>query len=221
MIKFFRYPVLALFVLVLAVTAVRWGGWLRVREVRVNPTRYVVPEKLTGRFLGANILRLDLRPLWTELSADQRILGVQARVNFFRLRLELEVRERMPLVALEIPGRGSVWVDRDGVVLARAESARVRVPEVAAGRVSVEAVDAALAWERLPQALAQRFPILDLTAQEAMVPGSPTLLLGAICQVPEKLGILVALWREGLLEGKALVDLRFSDMVVLKRAKGR
>ncbi|MFN3287285.1 MAG: hypothetical protein ACK40H_02460, partial [Sphingomonadaceae bacterium] len=147
MIKYVRILILVLLTFVVAVTALRWGGWLRVREVRVNPTRYVAPEKLTGRFLGANILRLDLRPLWTELSADQRILGVQARVNFFCLCLELEVRERVPLVALEISGRGSVWVDRDGVVLEPAEGARARAVEVAPGRVSAEDVEAALAWE--------------------------------------------------------------------------
>lgn len=221
MIRFFRALILALLTLVVAVTALRWGGWLRVREVRVNPTRYVAPEKLTGRFLGANILRLDLKPLWAELSADRRILGVQARLNFFRLRLELEVRERRPRTALEIPGRGSVWVDGEGVVLEAAESARVRAWEVAPGQVSTEAVEAALAWERLPQALAQRLGLLDLTAPEAMAPGPPLVLLGAICQVPEKLGILVALWREGLLEGQAVVDMRFRDVVVLRRAKGR
>lgn len=221
MIKFLRLLVLVLLVLLLAGTAFRWGGWLRVREVRVNPARYVAVEKLTGRFLGANILRLDLRPLWTELARDSRVLGAQARLNFFRLRLEIEIRERSPLVALEIVGQGSFWVDREGVILEPAAGARVRAKAVAPGRVAPELVETALAWERLPRALAERFPVLDLTGQEAVAPGPPVLLLGAICQVPEKLGILSALWREGLLEGQALVDLRFRDIVVLKRAKGR
>jgi len=83
----------------------------------VNPARYVAVEKLTGRFLGANILRLDLRPLWTELAQDSRVLGAQARLNFFRLRLEIEIRERSPLVALEIVGQGSFCTDREGVIL--------------------------------------------------------------------------------------------------------
>ncbi len=221
MTKFLRVLLLVLLFLVAAGTALRWGGWLRVQEVRVNPTRYVSAEKLTGRLLGANILRLDLKPLWAEIFADRRVLGAQARVNFFYLRLELEIRERLPLVAVEVLGRDHVWVDREGVVLEPAESARVRAREIFPGQVAPEVVEAALAWERLPRALAQRFPLLDLTGQEAVAPGPPLLRLGTICQVPEKLGILVALWRKGLLEGQALVDLRFHDVVVLKRAKGR
>lgn len=207
--------------LVLVFVALRWGGWLRVREVRVNPTRYVSPEKLTGKLLGANILRLDFKPLWAEIFSDQRVVGARARVNFFCLRVELEIRERSPLVALEIPGRGYVWVDREGVMLEPAQGARVRALESAPGRVDREAVEAALAWERLPRALAQMFPVLDLTGGEAMAPGPPLLLLGAICQVPEKLGILVALWRRGLLDGYSIVDLRPRDVVVLKGVKGR
>ncbi|MCS7216726.1 MAG: hypothetical protein NZ924_03430 [Candidatus Bipolaricaulota bacterium] len=221
MIRALRALLLAVLLALLGFTGLRWGGGLRVREVRVNPTRYAPVEKLTGRLLGANILRLDLTPLWTELSADPRILGGRARVNFFYLRLELEIRERSPLVALEVVGRGRVWVDREGVILEPAGEARVRAEERAPGRVAPEVVAAALAWEQLPPALAQRFPVLDLTGGEALAPGPPVLRLGAICQVPEKLGILVALWREGLLEGKGLVDLRFRDIVVLKRAKGR
>jgi hypothetical protein len=47
--------------------------------------------------------------------------------------------------------------------------------------------------------------------------GTPTAFLGAICQVPEKLGILTKLWRAGLLEGYKAVDLRPNDVVILKR----
>lgn len=221
MIRVLRLLLLGAAILVATATGLRWSGALRVQEVRANPTRYVSWEKLTGQVLGANILRLDLEPLWRELMQDPRVVGVRARRNLFCLCLELEVRERTPLVALEISGAGFVWVDREGVVLEPAAAARTRARPIAPGRVEAAVVAAALAWERLPRVLAERFPVLDLTGAEAVAPGPPLLRLGPICQVPEKLSILVALWREGLLEGCSEADLRPHEVVVLKRAKGR
>ncbi len=202
--------------LVLGLVSFRWGGWLKVREVKILPTRYVAVEKLTGEVLGDNILRLDLTSLRREIVGDSRVLGLVARVNFFLGRVELEVRERSPVARVKLSTGKAVWVDREGVILEPAGEAAV-VAQAQGNRVAGEVVEAALAWERLPRALRERYPLLDLSGEEALAPGHPSLRLGAICQVPAKLGILTTLWRAGLLEGYELVDLRGDDFVILKR----
>lgn len=218
MIRAFRIFLGFTILLFLFFVSLRWSGLLKVREVKIFPTRYVAVEKLTGGILGANILRLNLKPLCEVILGDPRVLGVVTRLDFFHLRVEIEVRERNALVAVGLAGGGKFWVDRDGVILEPAEEACVVGAKVQGERVGKEVVVAALAWERLPRALRERYPILDLSMGEAVAPGTPALLFGAICQVPEKLGILTTLWQEGLLEGYSSVDLRSSDLVVLKRA---
>lgn len=217
MTKALRALLLLLLLFISGLVSFRWGGWLRVREIKIFPTRYVAVEKLTGKVLGANILRLNLEPVRGAILADPRVLGVVTRVDFFGLRVEIEVRERSPLVAVGLISGEKVWVDREGVILEPAEDARVVGVKAQGDRLNVEVVEAALAWERLPRALRERYPLLDLAAGEAVAPGAPTVLLGAICQVPKKLGILTALWREGLLEGYGVVDLRLSDLAILKK----
>lgn len=219
MIRAFRSFLLLALVALLSFWGFRWSGCLKVQEVRIFPTRYVAVEKLTGGILGANILRLNLKPLCQAILRDSRVLGVVTRVDFFHLRVEIEVRERNALVTVGLEGGGKFWVDRDGVILEPAEEAHVVGVKGEGERVGKEVVEAALAWERLPQALRERYPILDLSTGEAVAPGAPTLFLGAICQVPEKLSILTALWREGLLEGYGAVDLRLNDLVILKRGR--
>ncbi len=217
MIRALRVLLLLGLLLFSSFVSLRWGGWLRVREVKIFPTRYAAVEKLTGGILGANILRLNLEPLRRAILGDPRVLGVFTRVDFFHLRVEIDVRERFPLVAVGLVSGEKVWVDREGVILEPAEEARVVGVKTQGGRVGVEVVEAALAWERLPRALRERYPLLDLSTGEAVAPGAPTILLGAICQVPEKLGILTALWGEGFLEGYGVVDLRLSDLAILRR----
>lgn len=218
MIRVFRGFVLFFCLLVCIYVSVRWGGWLTVREVRIFPTRYVAVEKLTGLILGANILRLNLEPLCREILSDPRVLGVVTRVSFFYGRVEIEVRERSPVLAVELQGGKKVWVDRDGIILEEAAEARAVGVFLIEGRVPKEVVEAGLAWERLPVSLRERFSRLDFSSGEAVALGAPTAFLGAICQVPEKLGILTKLWRAGLLEGYETVDLRPKDVVILKRS---
>ena len=218
MIRGIRAFLLFSVALILVFLAFRWGGWLRVWEVKISPTRYVAVEKLTGKILGANILRLNLEPLYREIYGDPRVLGISTRVNFFLGRVEIEVKERFPLVAVQLSTGETVWVDREGVILAPAEEARVAA-QAKGTQVGEEVVEAALRWERLPRALRERYPVLDVSGEEARAPGRPTLLFGTICQVPNKLSILTKLWREGLLEGYELVDLRSGDVVILKRSR--
>lgn len=217
MIRALRIPVLFLLPLICSFVGLRWSGALRVREVRIHPTRYVAVEKLTGEILGANILRLDLEPLRQRLLADPRVLGVVIRVNIFCLRVEIEVRERSPLVAVVLQDGRKVWVDQEGVILEEAEEGWVRGVAAEEGRVSQEVVEAALAWMRLPLGIREKYPVLDVSQGEAVAPGTPALLFGAICQVPKKLGILKELWRAGLLDGYSVVDMRFGDLVILKK----
>mgnify|MGYP000060269869 CR=1 FL=1 len=219
MIRAFRSFLLLALATLLSFWGLRWSGCLKVQEVKIFPTRYVAVEKLTGGILGANILRLNLKPLCEAILRDSRVLGVVTRVDFFHLRVEIEVRERKALVAVGLEGGGKFWVDRDGVILEPAEEAHVVGVKAQGEKVGKEVVEAALAWERLPQALRERYPALDFSPGEAVAPGAPTLFLGAICQVPEKLSILTALWREGLLEGYGAVDLRLNDLVILKRGR--
>jgi len=217
LIQVLRGLVLFLCLLVCGYVSVRWGGFLTVREVRIFPTRYVAVEKLTGGILGANILRLNLEPLCREIQSDPRVLGIVTRVCFFYGRVEIEVRERSPVLAVELQGGKKVWVDREGVILEEAQGARIGGVFLVEGRVPGEVVEAGLAWERLPALLRERYPKLDFSSGEGVALGTPTVFLGAICQVPEKLGILPELWRAGLLEGYTAVDLRPNDVVILKR----
>ena len=219
MIRIVRGLAFFLSLLVCVYVSVRWGGWFTVREVRIFPTRYVAVEKLTGGILGANILRLNLEPLCREIQSDPRVLGVVTRVRFFYGRVEIEVRERAPVLAVELQSGKKVWVDREGVILEEAQDARIVGVFLIEGRVAKEVVEAGLAWERLPVLLRERYPKLDFSSGEAVALGTPTAFLGAICQVPEKLGILTELWRAGMLEGYQAVDLRPNDVVILKRGR--
>lgn len=217
MIRWFRFVLLFLALMLLALVSFRWGGWLTVREIKILPTRYVSVEKLTEGLLGDNILRVDLEPLRREILEDPRVLGLVTRINFFLCQVEIEVRERSPVVKVKLGTGESVWVDEEGVVLEPAEDAVV-VAQARGNRVSKEVVEAALAWERLPRALRERYSLLDLSGNEAFAMGHPQIRFGMICQVPAKLGILIKLWREGLLEGYALVNLRGDDFVILRRS---
>lgn len=222
MIRIVRGFLLFLLALSCGVVALRWGGWLTVQEVKIFPARYVAVEKLTGAILGSNIVRLNLEPLRQKILGDPRVLGVVTRVDFFSLRVEIEVRERTPLLAVELENGEKVWIDREGVMLEGAEEASVVGVRLEGGKVGRDVVEAALSWQRLPLGLRARYPKLDLSFGEAKAPGSPTLVFGKICQIPKKLDILTALWREGLLEGYQVVDLRANDVVILKRGgRGR
>lgn len=220
MIRIIRGFLLSFLALFLGFVVLRWGGWLTVQAVKISPTRYVAVEKLTGPILGANILRLTLEPLRQEILADPRVLAVVSRVNFFALRVEIEVRERTPLLAVELTNGEKVWVDQEGVILEEAKEASVVGVQAEGGRVGKDVVEAGLSWERLPSGLRARYPKLDLSAGSARAPGSPTIIFGIICHIPQKLGILTALWQEGWLAEYQFVDLRANDVVILKR-RGR
>lgn len=190
-----------------------------MQEVGLPQTRYVDLEKLTGLVLGANILRLDITGFEGWICQDPRVLRAKVKVDPVRLRVDFDVWERDPAIAVGV-GDHAVWVDRQGVVLEEAEGAAVVGVAVEGGRVPQGVVEAALAWDRLPKEMRFLFPALDVSDPRGVVlRGAATVLLGSISQVPPKLVILRGLWQEGLLERCEWVDLRREDEVVLKRTQ--
>lgn len=210
----------SLFLVLLAV--VRWGGWWRVDEVWVSPTRYVPAEQLTGILLGANVLRLQTGVVREQVARDPRVLAVKIRVRPLARRVEVEIKERERVVQVGLQSGAAVWVDPEGVILEPAPAPLVVGARSEGGRVSPEVVQAAHAVARLSLALRDSLRALDIsdpTQVTATGEGFPTLLLGESSQLGDRLAILEALWERGLLAGYATVDLRVSDEVVLKRKR--
>jgi len=208
--------------LVVLLAAVRWGGWWRVEEVWVSTTRYVVAEQLTGILLGANVLRLQTVRIADWVRADPRVLETRIRVRPFGKRVEVEIKEREPAVQVELQGGAAVWVDADGFILESATGAAVVGAARHNGRVSPEAVNAAHLISRLDPALRWRLSVFDVSDPAHVVArgdGSPTVLLGEIGQLGNRLAILEELWERWRLAEYATVDLRVGDEVVLKRTR--
>ncbi len=202
--------------------SVRWGGWWRVEEVWVSSTRYVAAEQLTGILLGANVLRLQTGGIRDWIRRDPRVLEAKVRVRPLGKRVEVEIKEREPAVEVRLGGGEAVWVDAEGVILEPGTvPAVVGVPR-AGERVALEAVRAARAVAQLSPAVRERFPMFDVSDPTDVIAkgdGSPTLLLGEISQLGERLAILEELWERGLLAEYATVDLRVGDEVILKRKR--
>lgn len=210
--------VCSLFIMVVA--SFRWGGWWQVDEVWVSSTRYIASEQLTGILLGANVLRLQTGGIRDRIRRDPRVLEVMIRVRLLRKRVEVEIKEREPAVEVRLRAGEAVWVDAEGVILEPGTvPAVVGVPR-AGERVAVDAVQAAHAVDQLSPALRERFPTFDVSDPTNVIAkgdGSPTLLLGEISQLGERVAILEELWERGLLAEYATVDLRMGDEVILKR----
>jgi len=208
--------------LILLLASCRWGEWWRVDEVWVSSTRYVAVEQLTGILLGANVLRLQTGGIRDWIRRDPRVLEATIRVRPLRKRVEVEIKEREPAVEVRLGGGEAVWVDAEGVILEPGTApAVVGVPR-AGERVAVEAVRAARAVAQLSPALRERFPTFDVSDPTDVIAegdGSPTLLLGEISQLGERLAILEELWERGLLAEYATVDFRVGDEVILKRKR--
>jgi len=221
-IRALRLACLACSLLIVMYAAVRWGGWWRVEAVRISPTRFVATEQLTGILLGANVLRLHPGEMRGRIPHDPRILEMRIRVRPLRKRVEVEIKEREPAVQVQLHGGTAVWVDREGVILAPAADPAVVGARMEGDRVSREAVAAAQAVARLDAGLRARFPTFDIsdpTSVTAKGDGSPTLLLGKVSQLGDRLAILGELWAQGLLARYATVDFRMSDEVILKRRR--
>ncbi|MCX7750119.1 MAG: FtsQ-type POTRA domain-containing protein [Candidatus Bipolaricaulota bacterium] len=222
MIRALRVGCLAGTLLILGFTAVRWGGWWRVEAVQVSPTRYVAAEQLTGILLGANVLRLQTGGLRDQIARDPRVLAVHIRVRPFAQRVDVVVKEREPTVSVRLENGAAVWVDREGVILAPAAEARVVGVRRQGDRVPRAVVEAARAVASLRPSVRDRFSTFDVSDPASVVArgeGVPTLLLGEIGQLGDRLAILEELWERGLLAGYATVDLRVGDEVVLKRKR--
>lgn len=208
--------------LILLFASFRWGGWWRVEEVWVSSTRYVAAEQLTGILLGANVLRLQTGGIRDWIRCDPRVLEAKIRVRPLRKRVEVEIKEREPAVEVRLGGGEAVWVDAEGVILEPGTApAVVGVPRVGE-RVALEAVRAARAVAQLPPAVRERFPTFDVSDPTDVIAkgdGAPTLLLGEISQLGDRLAILEELWERGLLAEYATVDLRVGDEVILKRKR--
>ncbi|MBC7093403.1 FtsQ-type POTRA domain-containing protein [Candidatus Bipolaricaulota bacterium] len=222
MIRAFRAGCLALVLAVLLVATLRWGGWWRIREVRVPETRYFTTEQLTEILLGANVLRLDIRGVRDVVRRDPRVQEVRIRVRPIWQRVEVDIREREPVAQVRLKQGQAVWVDAEGVILGVAPEAALVgiVPE--GPRVRPEAVAAALSIARLDPELRASFPVFDASDPDCVVAkgaGGPTLLLGAIGQLGDKLAILEGLWDMDGLAKYAAVDLRWGDQVILTRRR--
>lgn len=212
--------VCALFLVLLAI--LRWGGWWRVGEVWVSSTRYVSAEQLTGILLGANVLRLQTGEVREQVVRDPRVLAVKIRVRPLARRVEVEIKERERAVQVRLQSGAAVWVDADGVILEPAPAPLVVGARREGDRVPPEVVQAARAVARVSPALREWFGVFDIsdpTQVTAAGEGFPTLLLGEIGQLGDRLAILEVLWERGLLAGYATVDFRVSDEVVLKRKR--
>jgi cell division septal protein FtsQ len=202
--------------------ALRWGGWWRVGEVWVSSSRYVAAEQLTGILLGANVLRLQTRGIADWIQRDPRVLDVTIRVRPLGKRVEVEIKEREPAVQVQLQGGATVWVDAEGVILEPGTTPVVVGASRDGARVSPEAVQAAWAVARLDPTVRERFPTFDISDPTNVIAKgdrSPTLFLGEIGQLGDRLAILEELWKRGLLAECATVDFRVSDEVILKRTR--
>lgn len=213
--------VVCTFLIVLCAT-LRWGDWWRVEEVWVSPTRYFAAEQLTGILLGANVLRLQTGGIHGRIRDDPRVLEATIRVRPLRKRVEVEIKEREPAVQVQLRGGATVWVDAEGVILEPGTTPAVVGAAREGDRVSSEAVAAARAVARLSSGVRQRLPMFDISDPANVVArgdGSPTVLLGEIGQLGDRLAILEELWERGLLAEYATVDVRVRDEVILKRKR--
>lgn len=193
-----------------------------MEEVWVSPTRYVAAEQLTGILLGANVLRLQTGGIVDWVQGDGRVLDVAIRVRPLRKRVEVAIKERERAVQVQLVGGAVVWVDGEGVILEPGTAPSVVGVPVVGDRVPAEAVEAAHAVARLDPAVRDRFPTFDISdPTNVLAKGdrSPTLLLGEIGRLRDRLAILEELWKRGLLAEYATVDLRVSDEVILKRKR--
>ncbi len=222
MIRAVRVGCLAGALLIFAFAAIRWGEWWRVEEVWVSPARYVAPEQLTGILLGANVLRLQTGGLRDQIARDPRVAAVSIRPRPLLKRVDVVIKEREPAVQVRLESGQAVWVDPEGVILEPATEARVVGVRREGPRVGPEAVQAAQAVAGLAPAVRERFSTFDISDPTSVVArgeGVPTVFLGEIGPLGDRLAILAALWERGLLEGYATVDLRVGDEVVLKRKR--
>lgn len=115
-----------------------------------------------------------------------------------------------------------MWVDAEGVILEPGTTPAVVGAAREGDRVSSEAVAAARAVARLSSGVRQRLPMFDISDPANVVArgdGSPTVLLGEIGQLGDRLAILEELWERGLLAEYATVDVRVRDEVILKRKR--
>jgi hypothetical protein len=147
---------------------------------------------------------------------------MRIRVRLFSQRVEVEIKEREPAVEVRLREGTAVWVDREGVILGPASEPSVVGVRTEEDRVAPEAVAAAQAVARLDPALRARFPTFDVSDPASVIAegdGAPTLLLGEIGQLGDRLAILGELWAQGLLAKYATVDFRVSDEVILKRRR--
>lgn len=209
--------------LIILCTALRWGEWWQVEEVWVSPTRYFVAEQLTGILLGANVLRLHTGETADWIRRDPRVLETKIRVRPLWKRVEVEIKEREPAVQVELRGGGAVWVDVEGVILGPAGSPTVVGAVRQEGeRVDVEVVRAAYAIARLSPAVLGSFATFDVSDPTNVIASggsSPTLLLGEIGRLGDRLAILEELWERWRLAEYAMVDFRVGDEVILKRRR--
>lgn len=222
MIRAVRVGCLVGALLIVTFAAIRWGGWWRVEEVWVSPARYVASEQLTGILLGANVLRLQTSGLRDQIARDPRVAAVSIRPRPLLKRVDVVIKEREPAVQVRLESGQAVWVDPEGVILEPAAEARVVGVRREGPRVGPEAVHAARAVATLVPAVRERFSTFDISDPTSVVArgeGVPTVFLGEIGQLGDRLAILAALWERGLLEGYATVDLRVGDEVVLKRKR--
>jgi len=208
--------------LIVVYAALRWGGWWRVEEVWVSPTRYVVAEQLTGILLGANVLRLQTGEIADGIRNDPRVLETKIRVRPFWKRVEVEIKEREPTVQVGLRGGAAVWVDAEGFILEPATAPVVVGAARAGERVASEAVYAARVVARLSPGVREKFTTFDITDPTNVIASgdrSPTLLLGEIGQLRDHLAILEDLWERWRLAECAMVDFRVGDEVILKRKR--
>lgn len=222
MIRAVRVGCLVGALLIVTFAAIRWGGWWRVEEVWVSPARYVASEQLTGILLGANVLRLQTSGLRDQIARDPRVAAVSIRARPLLKRVDVVIKEREPAVQVRLESGQAVWVDPEGVILEPAAEARVVGVRREGPRVGREAVQAARAVASLVPAVRERFSTFDISDPTSVVArgeGVPTVFLGEIGQLGDRLATLAALWERGLLEGYATVDLRVGDEVVLKRKR--
>ncbi len=222
MIRAARLLALALAFSIVSLSVLRWGGWWRVAEVRLSPTRYVALEQLTGFLLGANVLRLELRALHSAIQGDLRVLKAKIRLYPLARRVDVMIEERKPVVAVGLRDGRAFWVDAEGVLLEPAEQASLVGLMASEGRVAPEAVQAALALARWDVPWRPLYPTFDASDPQQVIARSrdgPTLLLGSIGQLADRLAILRMLWEPENLGTYAVVDLRGEDEVVLKRKR--
>lgn len=220
MIRATRLGCVVFSLLIAFCSALRWGGWWRVEEVWVSSTRYFAAEQLTGILLGANVLRLQTGGIRGWIERDPRVLEAAIRVLPLQKRVEVAIKEREPAVQVQLRGGEAVWVDGEGVILGPGTTPAVVGASREGERVSPDAVAAARAVARLTAPLRERFLTFDISDPTDVIAkgdGSPTLLLGEIGQLGDRLAILEELWERGQLAEYATLDFRVRDEVILKR----